>query len=48
MNLKEEKPSFPIDRQALLQLPLLERRRIKEQQAKAALFHYEQDPEWGH
>ncbi len=46
MNSKEEKSLPQIDRWALLRLPLLERRRIMEQQAKAALPYYEQDSEW--
>lgn len=36
----------PIDRSAFLKLPIADRRRILEQQAEAALPHYQQDTEW--
>ncbi len=36
----------PIDRTAFLKLPIADRRRILEQQAEAALPHYQQDTEW--
>jgi hypothetical protein len=35
-----------IDRSAFLKLPIADRRRILEQQAEAALPHYQQDTEW--
>lgn len=39
-------PAQPVDRKAFLKLPLEERRRILEQQAEAALQHYQKDSEW--
>lgn len=39
-------PVQSIDRKAFLKLPLAEQHRILEQQAEAALEHYQQDSEW--
>jgi hypothetical protein len=41
-------PSHPtsIDRKSFLNLPIAERRRILEEQAEAALPHYQEDGEW--
>ena len=35
-----------VNRSAFLKLPIADRRRILEQQAEAALPHYQQDTEW--
>jgi hypothetical protein len=46
--LPESPPTSPssIDRRAFLKLSLEERRQILEQQAEAALSHYQQNLEW--